>query len=72
MLAYMLNPPCPGFLLGSWLSNANSKERSKKKNPLFCTGEHKWLSPGTGGGSGLCQWATVFCQSLTHVHELVL
>lgn len=35
MLAYMLNPPCPGFLLGSWLSNANSKERSKKKIPFF-------------------------------------
>lgn len=43
-----------------------------KKIPLFCTGEHKWLSPGTGGGSGPCQCATVFCHSLTHLHGLVL
>lgn len=30
MLAYVLNPPCPGFVLGSWLSDANPNEKSKK------------------------------------------
>lgn len=44
----------------------------EQKNPVFCTGEHKWFSPGTGQGSGLCQWATIFCHSLTHLHGLVL
>lgn len=24
--AYMLNPPCPAFVLGSWLSTANPNE----------------------------------------------
>lgn len=68
---FMSNPPCPGSVLGSWLSNANSKERSKK-SPVICTGEHKWLGPGAGDGRGLCQWATIFCHSLTHRHGLVL
>lgn len=30
MVAYMLKPSCPGFVLGSCLSDANPKERSKK------------------------------------------
>lgn len=30
VLAHMINPPCPGFVLGSRLSDANPKERSKK------------------------------------------
>lgn len=70
MLAYTLNPPCPGFVLSSWLSNANPNERSKKF--LFS-------SLVNINGSALVQEVEVvsvsgpvFCHSLKHLHGLVL